>query len=292
MYRTTTDRRHAFHGAGSGRTGRQGVAGNWDGEAAASAPRRDLPHPAAEPAIAQGDVSPVREIEEIARPTEAGPAKPEPRRRSTDTESWPEACLVAAVRRDSPDALVLDVLVERYHETLCRRCWILARDHDKAAELAQQTWLRVLRARHLLDPEGNFPGYLATIATNLWRDWRRSNLRAGPLGEHRISSLEAPAAAQTGTPVALVEVLPDPRSMHHRERVLAKLDLDQALAKLPAHLHEVIVARFVAGESCASIGVRYQRTEQAISGWIREAVREMRRLLEEPAELQERLLRT
>jgi DNA-directed RNA polymerase specialized sigma24 family protein len=59
------------------------------------------------------------------------------------------------------------------------------------------------------------------------------------------------------------------------------LDIDDALGRLTPLLREVLVARFIAGESCAEIGRRHGRTEQTVSGWVREAVREMKLHLED-----------
>jgi DNA-directed RNA polymerase specialized sigma24 family protein len=46
-------------------------------------------------------------------------------------------------------------------------------------------------------------------------------------------------------------------------------------------LRDVLVARFLTGESCAEIGERHGRTEQTVSGWVREALRQMKLQLEE-----------
>jgi len=45
----------------------------------------------------------------------------------------------------------------------------------------------------------------------------------------------------------------------------------------------VLVSRFLADESCAEIGRRYGRTEQTVSGWIRQAIQEMKTFLTEQA---------
>jgi DNA-directed RNA polymerase specialized sigma24 family protein len=52
--------------------------------------------------------------------------------------------------------------------------------------------------------------------------------------------------------------------------------MDQALERLSPHLRDSLVSRFITGESAAEIGKRYNRTEQTVTGWIREAVREMK----------------
>src|SRR5262245_37046661 len=81
-------------------------------------------------------------------------------------DSW----LIERIRQDPPDSAALDELVSRYWKELYGRCHVLTLNPDKARDLAQDAWCRVLRARHSLKPDGNFPAYLVTIATNLWRD--------------------------------------------------------------------------------------------------------------------------
>ena len=197
-----------------------------------------------------------------------------------DVGAWPDRWLVAAVRRDPPDEPALDTLVDRYWGGLFARSYVLTLDRQRATDLAQEAWCRVLRARRTLEPEGNFPAFLGTVATNLWRDQQRAARRAGTLADQRVSSLQSPLPGEEGEST-LADLVPDLKSLGEEERNLLKLDLDQALGRLTPQLREVVVARFIAGESCAEIARRYQRTEQTVSGWIRAAIREMKVHLED-----------
>jgi RNA polymerase sigma-70 factor (ECF subfamily) len=158
---------------------------------------------------------------------------------------------------------------------------MLTLSQEKAGDLAQQTWCRVLRARNSVKPGGNFPAYLTTIATNLWRDANRSARRAGPMADHRMASLDAARPGDEEAAVALVDVLPDLNTLQADEQRLLALDIDQALEQLTPLLRDVLVSRLLDGESCAEIGRRYDRTEQTVSAWVRQAIREMKRHLEE-----------
>jgi RNA polymerase sigma factor (sigma-70 family) len=82
--------------------------------------------------------------------------------------------------------------------------------------------------------------------------------------------------------VVLADVLPDLNALDAEQQALLRLDIDQALAQLSPLLREVLVARFIGGESCAEIGRRHDRTEQTVSGWVREAIRQMKLQLEKP----------
>jgi RNA polymerase sigma-70 factor (ECF subfamily) len=199
-----------------------------------------------------------------------------------DVTAWSDAWLIAAVRRDPSDEQALDALVDRYWKPLFGRCQMLTLNHQRASDLAQEAWCRVLRARRSLKPDGNFPAYLTTVATNLWRDSNRSARRAGPMAEHRLASLDAPLSDDEGETVALVDVLPDLNALQADEQRLLAMDIDRALEALSPLSREVLVARYLVGESCAEIGRRYGRTEQTVSGWVREALRQVKSHLEEP----------
>jgi len=147
---------------------------------------------------------------------------------------------------------------------------MLTHDRELAADLAQDTWTRMLRSRSTLRPEGSFPAYLARIALNLWRDRRRAERRPGA----RLLSLES-----SDEEYALEEVLPDP--LVGEETMSLRLDLDSAFARLPARLRAVVVARYIRGESAAEIGRRVGRSEQTITAWLREATARLREDLRE-----------
>ena len=81
----------------------------------------------------------------------------------------------------------------------------------------------------------------------------------------------------------LGDLLPDLNSLQADKQRALKLDIDRALGRLTPHLRDVLVARFITGESCAEIGSRHGRTEQTVSGWVRDAIREIKLHLEDPA---------
>ena len=186
------------------------------------------------------------------------------------------------MRGDPPNEAALDALVERYWAALFGRCRLLTQDSDSASDLAQETWYRVLRARRSLKNDGNFRGYLVTIATNLWRDATRTARRAGPLAPRRVASLDASPATGDTEPYALVDALPDLHTLEGEDQVQRQIDIDRALARLEPRMRDVLLARYLDGESAAEIGERYGRTEQTITSWLRQAVREVRQSLEGP----------
>ena len=211
----------------------------------------------------------------------ASPLPGHPAPREAKPTTWPDAWLINAVRREPPDEEALSVLVDRYWKPVYACCRLLTVDDDRARDLAQETWLRLLRARHSLKPDGHFKAYVVTIATNLWRDMNRAAMRAGPTADSRMASLESSTEADDGESMSLIDVLADPHTLSPDDQLLLEMDLDEALARLEPRLRDVLISRFIGGESAAEIGRRYGRTEQAITGWIREASRQMRTVLGE-----------
>ena len=101
------------------------------------------------------------------------------------------------------------------------------------------------------------------------------------MAEHRLESLDAAHPNDDCDSAALVDRIPDLKALSAEEQTQLAMDIDQALEQLTPRLRDVLVARFITGESCAEIGQRYGRTEQSISGWVRQALREMKLHLEE-----------
>jgi RNA polymerase sigma-70 factor (ECF subfamily) len=234
-------------------------------------------------ALEFGNVVEARRLVVEAASADPSAAEANEWQRVGNVSEWRDGWLIAAVRCDSPDEAALDELVERHWKPLFARCHMLTLNHEKAKDLAQDVWRRVLRARQSLKPGGNFPAYLATIATNLWRDAHRAATRAGPMADGRIESLDSVRSGDEDSAVTLADVLPDLKALRAEDQKLLALDIDHALERLSPLLRDVVVSRFIAGESCAEIGKRYRRTEQTVSGWVRQALREMKDYFVDPA---------
>jgi len=234
-------------------------------------------------ALISGGAPEAGRLTEQAPTSHASAATAGDRAKFRDVTSWPDARLVAAVQRDPPDEASLDVLVERYWKHLFARCRIMALNSQEAHELARETWCQVLRARHSLRPGGNFLADLTKVATNLWRNACRSAPQTGPMAENRLSSIVAGISNDDGETAVSGNVLPDLNTLNPAEQTLLELRIDQALGRLTPLLRDVLVARFLDGQSCAEIGRRYGRTKQTVGEWVRRGARQMNHHLEESA---------
>jgi RNA polymerase sigma-70 factor (ECF subfamily) len=117
--------------------------------------------------------------------------------RAAETESQ---CIARALRRK--DSEFIGGLVSRYHYRLLRYLIHLTSRRERAEELVQETWLRVLERAGQYNSRLRFEPWLFSIARNLAIDDLRRRQRAS-LNTSDISVLEAgeePAASDLHSP--------------------------------------------------------------------------------------------
>lgn len=100
--------------------------------------------------------------------------------------------VVLMLRVKSGDEAAFGKLVERYQDRLIGVFFHMLRDRTAAEDLAQETFLRVFRARHGYEPTAKFSTWLFRIAHNLANNRRRDEGRrkevafagsdSGPMG--------------------------------------------------------------------------------------------------------------
>ena len=102
-------------------------------------------------------------------------------------QSDPDVRLMMRVRND--DALAYEELVRRFEPRLVRLMRTIGPRADMAEDLAQETFMRVWRARHRYEAGAKFSTWLFTIATNVARNAARS------LGRRQeVNEVDAPTA--------------------------------------------------------------------------------------------------
>jgi RNA polymerase sigma-70 factor, ECF subfamily len=149
--------------------------------------------------------------------------------------------IAAGLRRRDPD--LLERLIEQHQHRLFRYLVSLTGDRALAADLFQETWLRVLERGHRYDGRARFVAWLLTVARNLALDVLRAR---------RSISLDAlMSGAGDEPPLQPEDRGPDPYEL------LASRQQEERLATflscLPPHYREALVLRFHEGLSLDEI---------------------------------------
>jgi RNA polymerase sigma-70 factor (ECF subfamily) len=140
----------------------------------------------------------------------------------------------------------------------------LARDHDAAEEIVQETFLRAWKARRGLRNPGASRVWLLKIAANVWRDrLRRAGspaARTAPLTDHEATHLRSPE-----------------RIASEEERVEQTI---RAMDALPPRQRQVLFLFSIEGLSQAQIGEALEISPEAVKASLSLARRTLRRWLE------------
>jgi len=99
------------------------------------------------------------------------------------------------------DAGAFEEIVRRYQQRLVRLMQHLAPHGDLAEDLAQETFLRVYRARHTYKPGAKFSTWLFTIAGNVARNSKRTASRRKETSE--VDAPRGPDAPSDGQLLAV-----------------------------------------------------------------------------------------
>lgn len=165
------------------------------------------------------------------------------------------------------DRSALIAKFEAHYQELLR---FLARrigDSDRAADVAQETFLRLATASALPPSIDNPRAYLYRVAGNLATDAARSEVRR---------------AGRTAT-VDHADALPDPTpspeaALLARERLAI---LDEALARLPAKPRRALLMSRVEGLTFAEIAAELGVSESMVAKYVAQALRACRDQLRE-----------
>jgi len=155
------------------------------------------------------------------------------------TERSDETLMIAY--RDG-DAAAFDELYRRHKGGLYRYLLRQCRDAHTAAELFQDVWMNLVRARGGYEPQARFATYLYRLAHNRLADHYRRSAHAATV------SLDEDEAAGDG-PQAAPREAPD---AHYERKVLAA-GLLAALDALPAEQREAFVLQQEGGMSLEEI---------------------------------------
>jgi RNA polymerase sigma-70 factor (ECF subfamily) len=149
----------------------------------------------------------------------------------TDTDAGDRADME---RLQTGDDAGLDALLERHAAAIFRFAFRMLGNEDDANDVAQETFVRLYRARASYHPGRRFSTWLYTIAANLARNQLRWRAR------HPAVALDAPVSA---TDASLADALPaaapaPDAAVQAGERAAA---VRAAVQRLPDDLREAIV---------------------------------------------------
>jgi len=163
----------------------------------------------------------------------------------------------------------LNELMGRHAERLFHYLLRVLQNETEAADLAEETFVRVYQNRMRFKPENKFSTWLYTIATNLARDLQRHRAR------HPHLSLEA---GHSGAGHDFRETLPDPtpnpgESLETAERARV---VQSAVAALPEDLRTPLVLAVYEERSHAEIGEILECSAKAVEMRLYRARQELR----------------
>lgn len=167
----------------------------------------------------------------------------------------------------------LNDLMERHGEKLFHYLVRSLQSEEEAADLAQETFVRVYQSRARFDARQNFSTWLYTIASNLVRDRYRWRTR------HRQVSLDAPNE-ETGT--GFLDRLADANgtpseSLQSNERAET---VRRAVAALPEELRQPLILAEWEEKSQAEIGIILGCSAKAVETRIYRARKHLRETLQ------------
>ena len=176
------------------------------------------------------------------------------------------------VRLQAGGDAALDDLMHRHGPRLFHYLSRQLRDETEAADLAQETFVRVYQHRARFDPQKKFTTWLYAIATNLVRDRMRR------LQRHPQVSLEAEnEATETSLQDRLAATAPTPpETLQAEERAAAVRD---AVAALPEDLRTPLILAEYEDWSQAEIATMLECTVKAVEMRLYRARQQLRQAL-------------
>ncbi len=132
------------------------------------------------------------------------------------------------------DPELLDRLIEEYQYRLFRYLVYLTASRERAEDIFQETWIRVLERGHQYDGKSKFEAWLFAIARHLVIDWQR---------QKKAQSLDAMTDPEEGAPFEIAdESEPSPLRLVLKQE--QEENVQASLGQVPAIYREVLLLRF------------------------------------------------
>jgi RNA polymerase sigma-70 factor (ECF subfamily) len=159
------------------------------------------------------------------------------------------------------DVEKLGALFERHHARVHALCYRLTRRADAADDLAQETFLRVLRYRETFREEAAFTTWLYRVAYNVCHEHWQRHRRAEPMHDQIPAPREHDEGASVSERHAVLEA------------AMAKLDPDQRAVLVLTRYHDLKYADVARVLECTPAAARV-RAHRALNN-LREIYREL-----------------
>ena len=143
-------------------------------------------------------------------------------------DSPPDADLAAMKRLAAGDDLALNGIMHRWKDKVSAFLYRMTGSSEVAADLAQETFVRLYQSRARYQPTAAFPTYLFRIAANLGRNHARWRTR------HPTVSIEDCTTIFRQMPVH--DESPDQAAQQHE----TLLHIEKAIGTLPVDLREAL----------------------------------------------------
>lgn len=181
---------------------------------------------------------------------------------SATPPSLDDEILIAAVRRGDEAAFAL--LIDRYHPSLIRIATLFVRDRGTAEEVAQETWIGVLRGLDRFEGRSTFRTWLFRILANQARRRGERERRvipfaalARPPDDDGEPAVEPERFLPTGHEWAGHWASPPPAWSDTPEETLLSTEvrdeIERAVATLPPNQRAVITLRDIEGWDAAEV---------------------------------------
>lgn len=154
-----------------------------------------------------------------------------------------DATLVEAAKRGDPEAF--EALIEQTHKAVYGLVYRLVGNHDDAADVMQDTYLRIWRSLRSYRGDAAFATWAYRIAAN-------------------AAMTHLKRRGREAEPVDPADLVPLERAPAQPEEPVESEALDRALARLPAAMRTVLVMKDVYGFSLAEIAKQVGATEGAV----------------------------
>lgn len=164
-------------------------------------------------------------------------------------------------------------IAARYYDDIYRFLCFKTQDSDLAGDLTQETFLRFIR---YLDGyrEKNLKGYLLTLAMNVCRDhWKTESRRSGERSWEQLQEEGRTAGMQR------TDAGHDWETAPRQEEAAARLELKEALLKLPELQRDAILLHYYYGFKDREIGKMTGTAVSTVKSRIRQGCLKLRELL-------------